>query len=109
MADLREKVGIHPGTANAPAVATARSRALALQPGIQATLDAQARMASMSARDRVLALNPALRDVFGKQHGMGKTDVQETSKGVWRLVELAVDDGLNIKPRNGDRACWRVS
>lgn len=99
---LEEKVGIEPGNANAPAIPNARSRALAANPRLQAMIDDQAKMASMSARDRTLSLNPALRDVFGKQQGMKKTDVQETSKGVWRLVELAETEGLLIKPTNGE-------
>jgi len=36
---------------------------------------------------------------------MGKTDIQETEKGVWRLVELAEGEGLKILPTNGERNC----
>lgn len=102
IAALQDEVGTQPGTANAPAVATARSRALAANPALQATLDRQAQLQSMTARDRVLSLNPALQNVFAKTHGMGKTDIQETEKGVWRLVELAEGEGLKILPTNGE-------
>lgn len=65
-------------------------------------LDRQAQLQSMTARDRVLSLNPALQNVFAKNHGMGKTAVEETSKGVWRLVELAEGEGVKIIPTNGE-------
>lgn len=91
-----------PGTANAPSAATLRDRALALQPGLESTLERQHILASMPERDRVLSLNSALRDQFAKNQGMGKTSVEETTKGVWKLVELAETTGVKIIPTNGE-------
>jgi len=99
--ELQRTVGPSGGKAS-PAIPNARSRALALNPALQATLDRQAQLQSMSARDRVLSLNPALQQAFAKKEGLGKTAVEETSKGVWKLVELAEGEGLNIKPQNGE-------